>query len=100
MEEEQQLPTPNNENKNPMEVVTDSIDKLFGTINHFITAKYSHDKTGLYIHWAIVGTILIGIIILAIVCKLNDSIVGTLLGTLIGFAFGNFPKSSKGNDNK
>ena len=67
-------------------------------ISEFLKTKYSHDKTGLYIHLSVVSVILSGIIILAIFCKLESSIIGTLLGSLIGFSFGNFPKSGKGNN--
>lgn len=67
-------------------------------ISEFLKSKYSHDKNGLYVHLGIVSVILAGIVVLAIFCKLDSSIVGTLLGSLIGFSFGNFPKSGKGNN--
>jgi hypothetical protein len=66
-------------------------------VSEFLKSKYSHDKTGLYVHLAVVGFILTGIIILTKICKLESSIIGTLLGSLIGFSFGNFPKNGKGN---
>ncbi|MHB8401684.1 MAG: hypothetical protein ACYDCN_06685 [Bacteroidia bacterium] len=79
-------------------LIKEGIKEFSDIIKHFISAKYSHDKTGIYIHLAIVATILIGIIFLSFWGKLDSSIIGTLLGTLIGFSFGNFPKSSKGKD--
>lgn len=80
-------------------LIEHGITEITKVISEFVKSKYSHDRTGLYIHFGVVIVIITGIIILAVCCKLDSSIIGTLLGSLIGFSFGNLPKNGKGNQN-
>jgi hypothetical protein len=78
-------------------LIENAIKEFTKVISDFVKFKYSHDKTGIIAHVFLVGIILVGIISLALCCKIESSIIGTLLGSLIGFSFGNFPKNGKGN---
>ena len=77
--------------------IQDLIKNASDSVKQFIVSKYSHDKTGLWIHIGVVFILSATIIILAIVTKLDNSIVGTLLGSLIGFSFSNFPNRKGGS---
>lgn len=93
-DQQQQTTGDNKPEENPILL---GIRELSNVIKEWITKKYSHDKTGVWVHLCTVCAILIGIIILS--CKLESSIIGTLLGSLIGFAFGNFPKNGDKKSN-
>lgn len=86
---------PNKDKDKEQNPIILGIKELSGLIKEWIDKKYSHDKTGVWVHFATVTVILLGIIILS--CKLDNAIIGTLLGSLIGFAFGNFPKNGDKN---
>jgi hypothetical protein len=75
--------------------IKDAIDKASDSIKIFISTKYSHDKTSLWIYLIIVFILTSAITILSITTDIENAVIGTLLGSLIGFAFGNFPKSNK-----
>jgi hypothetical protein len=77
--------------------IKESIDKGIDAIKYVFSAKYSHDKTGLYIYLSIVFILTASITSLAIWTDIDFAVTGALLGSLIGFSFGNFPKSNRGD---
>ena len=104
MSERKEEPQPEKEipnlkpNKEMADSINHGISEISKGIQQYIAAKYSHDKTGIFVHLAIVFVIMLGIFLLR--CKLDASIIGTLIGSLIGFSFGNFPKNGNGNSGK
>ena len=94
---EKEIPTPKPD-KEMVGSINHGISEIGKGIQQYINAKYSHDKTGIWFHFAIVFVIMFGIYLLR--CKLDASIIGTLIGSLIGFSFGNFPKNGNGNSGK
>lgn len=80
--------------------VKDLISSSVEIAKSLISAKFAHDKTGLYIHLSIVVVLAASIGVLAWLDKIDGSVIGTLMGSLVGFAFGNFPaRKEKGNSN-
>lgn len=94
MEDLQQTKNSDEKTKEEYNPFKHGIDEASKIIQAFIKSKYSHDKTNIIVHVITVFILLTGILILS--CKMDSAIIGTLFGSLIGFAFGNFPKNNKG----
>ena len=102
--EEQINPKPtaeeiNNSQNSELNMLRLALEQLTGLIKTWIQAKYSHDNTGLIIFSVLVTLILITIIILALNGVLHENSIGTIMGSLIGYALGKFANSSS-NDKK
>lgn len=69
------------------------VSEIIDTIKQWVTKKYSHDFTGLIIFGLIVGAILTTICVLACNGKITEPTIGTILGSLIGYALGKFNTS-------
>ena len=66
-------------------------------IKHYFDKKYSHDYHGLWIFGGLVVAILGTIITLACLNKVSEASIGTILGSIIGYALGKF---NNGNSSK
>ena len=89
----------NNSQNSELNMLRLALEQLTGLIKTWIQAKYSHDNTGLIIFSLLVTLILITMIILALNEVLHENSIGTIMGSLIGYALGKFANSSS-NDKK
>jgi hypothetical protein len=103
-----------NDNTNPENINTDKakevkipidinpvllgIEKLLTIIEGYIQIKYKHDHKGLWIFAGLVVAILGTIITLACLNKINEASIGTILGSIIGYALGKFNNNGNGNN--
>ena len=89
----------NNSQNSELNMLRLALEQLTGLIKTWIQAKYSHDNTGLKIFSMLVTFILITIIILGLNGILKENSIGTIMGSLVGYALGKFGNGS-GNDKK
>ncbi len=80
------------------EAIKNGAETIKDIFKNYLKAKYSYDRTGIYVHLAIV-TVLAGTIIFTTwLINLDHAVTGTLLGSLIAFAFSSFPNKRKNNN--
>ena len=79
---------------NPMDEIRKFVDALlkeiFGAIKHFLDKKYNHDYRGQIIFTVLVFLILGAILWLGMQDKIKETTIGTLLGSVVGYALGKF----------
>lgn len=70
--------------------IKEGVNLITDTIKFYIEKKYKHDFTGVIIFGIIVLFILGSICFLGYNNKITESTIGTILGSLIGYALGRF----------
>lgn len=93
---------PEGTKKDTVKIVGDTIKGIFEVISeaikHYVEKKYRHDYVGLIVFGVIVLFILVTICFLAFYSKINEAAIGTILGSLIGYALGRFNSNDQNRE--
>lgn len=78
--------------------VKDGVKSITDLIKLYVEKKYKHDFTGVIIFGIIVLFILITICFLGYNSRITESTIGTILGSLIGYALGRFNNNNQSKE--